>query len=121
MKQLSLLFVYNAKSDFWSKKLDFAHKIISPSTYKCSLCALTHGNFGETELWQKFKEESGIKMTFMYKDEFLKKYPEINETFPVIFQKKLNTPLQIFLKANQLTQVTKTEQLVKKISTNLNA
>ena len=26
---------------------DAAHKLLRPSTYKCSLCQLTHGHFGE--------------------------------------------------------------------------
>ncbi len=45
-KQL-LIFVYNANSDLFSTVTDFAHKILSPSTYQCQLCALTYGNFSK--------------------------------------------------------------------------
>ena len=39
-------FVYNADGDVFSLVGDFAHKIFSPKTYNCNLCAITHGNFG---------------------------------------------------------------------------
>jgi len=53
----TLIFVYNAASDIWSKSLDAAHKIISPSTYACNLCSLTHGNFSEKQVWVLFDKE----------------------------------------------------------------
>ena len=40
-----LIFIYNAKSGLVNELLDFAHKIISPETYNCNLCAITYGTF----------------------------------------------------------------------------
>ena len=65
-----LLFVYNAKSDIINSTFDFAHKIISPKTYGCNLCKLTHGNFGEKKSWKEFKEQNKNKLEFYHKDEF---------------------------------------------------
>lgn len=39
----TLIFVYNAKSGLISAFGDMVHKIVSPATYPCSLCALTYG------------------------------------------------------------------------------
>jgi len=114
----SLLFVYNAKSDYWSKKIDFAHKIISPSTYNCDLCALTHGNFGETKIWKNFKEDSGYEMEFIYKDEFHKLYPNIETTFPVVFIKE-NNNLSVFIERNSFKQIKTIEELITVVNTNL--
>ncbi len=42
----SLLFVYNADSGLVAGLFDSAHKLLSPSTYQCQLCTLTHGVTG---------------------------------------------------------------------------
>jgi len=41
-----LIFVYNADSGLLNAMKDWAHKIVSPETYPCSLCALTYNNLG---------------------------------------------------------------------------
>jgi len=38
---MNLIFVYNANGGLVNSWLDTAHKIVSPSTYSCSLCAIT--------------------------------------------------------------------------------
>ncbi|NJM95354.1 MAG: GTPase, partial [Acaryochloridaceae cyanobacterium CSU_5_19] len=40
-----LIFVYNANSGGINTALDIAHKLLSPSTYRCNLCRLTHDTF----------------------------------------------------------------------------
>lgn len=108
-----LLFVYNAKSDYWSKKIDFAHKIISPSTYACSLCALTHGNFGETDVWKSFRESSEFKMEFLYKNDFKTAYEVTVKNYPVVFEKSLKTnELSLFLDHEQLSEFKTVEALI---------
>ena len=43
----SLLFVYNADSGFFNTLADIGHKLFSPATYPCQLCAITHGVLAE--------------------------------------------------------------------------
>ena len=74
MKEQELIFVYNANSDLFSTVTDFAHKLLSPSTYNCNLCALTYGNFTIKQEWKSFIEELAIKTVFLHKDEFEKQY-----------------------------------------------
>ncbi|MGI8952546.1 MAG: hypothetical protein ACR2FN_13295 [Chitinophagaceae bacterium] len=50
----TLIFVYNADADLFSTLTDFAHKILSPSTYQCKLCALTYGNISMKQEWKFF-------------------------------------------------------------------
>lgn len=69
-----LYFVYNANDGFTNKLMDGAHKIISPKTYSCDLCKITHGSFREKRVWKNFKKDFSIPITFYYKDEFLKKF-----------------------------------------------
>ena len=82
-----LIFVYNAKAGVVNNWLDIAHKIVSPTTYECDLCTLTHGKFSEKRIWKKFRNTNLIDMEFHHKDAFLKKYKSKwlpKYTFPVI-------------------------------------
>jgi len=64
-----LVFVYNARSDIFSKVTDFAHKIIFPESYSCSLCSLTHGAVGMHREWAEFIQSLPLKVSFLYKDQ----------------------------------------------------
>jgi len=75
------LFVYNANSDLFSTVTDFAHKILSPSTYDCHLCALTYGNLSMKQEWKDFIESLPIQAIILHKDEF-EKQQKIKADFP---------------------------------------
>ncbi|GAA4270818.1 GTPase [Aquimarina gracilis] len=107
-----LVFVYNATSDFVSKSLDLAHKIIRPSTYSCDLCSLTHGNFSEKKVWKDFRENIKAELVFMYKDEFLKSYPDVKGyDFPVIFQEK-DYELDLVLDSKEMAGIQSIKELI---------
>lgn len=72
----TLIFVYNADSEFFSLVSDFAHKIIAPETYACNLCKLTYGNFFIKKDWKDFIENLRIEKLFYHKDQFYQKYPD---------------------------------------------
>lgn len=97
MIQQQLIFVYNANGDLFSTVTDFAHKILSPSTYDCHLCALTYGNFSEKEEWRSFIKSFDIKTSIIYKDEFVKQYKNQAE-LPAIFMQSENQLQQIISK-----------------------
>lgn len=79
-----LLFVYNADGGLFSRITNFAHKILSPSTYPCSLYALTYDNFRMKKKWTEFLRRLNIEQEFFQKDEFLKKYAKYQTGFPAI-------------------------------------
>jgi hypothetical protein len=80
----NLLFVYNANRDLFSMVTDFAHKILSPSTYQCHLCSLTYGKFSINEEWKSFIESLSIETTFLYKDEFSSQH-KLQTVLPAVF------------------------------------
>ncbi len=82
-----LIFVYNADSGKWNAYLDMAHKIFSPSTYPCSLCAITYGTFSIKEEWAAFKKTLNLPLTFLHKDEWEQQY-NIDEKLPAVFIKQ---------------------------------
>ncbi|MDY8136480.1 GTPase [Aquimarina sp. 2201CG5-10] len=121
----TLVFVYNAKSGFWNKSIDIAHKIISPSTYSCSLCRLTHGNFSEKKAWKDFRKNTLQDVVFIYKDEYLNKYSRyFNEKeeleYPFILQHQKNNEYEVLVTSKELSELSSIDQLIlmlrKKIS-----
>lgn len=81
-----LVFVYNADSGMFNTLTDIAHKVFSPQTYECNLCAISHSYLSERSEWKEFIEELGVECEFLHRDEFLKKYSSVKTDFPVIFE-----------------------------------
>jgi hypothetical protein len=80
-----LVFVYNADSGMFNTLADIGHKIFSPETYACDLCALTHGYFSERREWRTFIESLAIPCEFLHRDEFVLAFPEQKElAYPVV-------------------------------------
>ena len=119
--QRTIVFVYNASNDLWNKSIDFAHKIISPSTYACDLCSLTHGNFSERKIWKFFRESIGHEFRFIYKDEFLKKYQDKSNQelqFPIVLEQK-EAEFIVLISADELRQIKSTKDLIQSLQNKL--
>ncbi|WP_301752062.1 hypothetical protein [uncultured Erythrobacter sp.] len=80
----TLIFVYNAKSGLISAFGDMVHKIVSPATYPCSLCALTYGAFSMRAEWRRFLDGTGLPTRFLYRDEFRNQPDARDLALPVI-------------------------------------
>lgn len=83
--QPRLLFVYNADSGAFNTLADIGHKIISPDTYDCALCAITHGIFREKGQWRSFVASLPLECVFLHRDEFIRQHPEFQGPFPAVF------------------------------------
>lgn len=111
---MRLIFVYNANSGKLNLYKDVAHKIFSPQTYPCSLCAITYGVLKEDETWKKFREHSDLSMEFHHIDEFnaiyrskwLKKFD-----FPVILAEN-EQDLEIFISKEELDAMENSDALI---------
>lgn len=115
-----LLFVYNADGNLFSKVTDFAHKILSPSTYPCSLCALTYDNFGIKKDWAEFLRKLNVEQEFFHKDDFLKKYKQYETAFPAIFIEN-EASLQLLVPAAMIDACISLQDLEQVIGAKLNA
>ena len=94
--QTKLIFVYNADSGLFNTVTDIAHKILSPKTYSCQLCSLTHGFFSIREQWVDFLEGTNADCEFLHRDEFEKQYGVCDAELPAIFLHKDND-LSVFM------------------------
>ena len=106
-----LIFIYNAKSGFYNAMVDFAHKIISPKTYDCNLCAITYGTFKMDKRWSNYIQSLPVKTTFLYKDE-LSSYNLENINLPTIFIRN-NIELVELLTAEEINILNDFNQLVE--------
>jgi hypothetical protein len=92
----SLIFVYNADSGLFNTVTDIAHKILSPRTYTCQLCALTHGYFSVRQEWVGFLESLQIECQFLHRDEFKQTYQQDADELPAIFLHNGEGKLELF-------------------------
>ena len=114
---MQLLFVYNAKSGKTRAALDIAHKIISPSTYSCDLCSLTHGIFNEKRAWVDFMKRVDVEMTFYHIDEFEEKYGSKFD-YPIILREE-GEALEPFMDKDEITEIEDVEGLIQLIEKRL--
>ncbi len=111
---MKIIFVYNANSGLMNTVLDIGHKILSPETYECNLCNITHGVLQEREEWKTFRESSTDDLEFLHKDEFEKKYQQVKE-YPVILMSNGRNELQEIINKDELNQLDTVEGLIKKL------
>ncbi|RKR07795.1 hypothetical protein CLV91_2978 [Maribacter vaceletii] len=114
-----LILVYNANSGWHNSVIDSFHKVMSPKTYNCNLCAITFGIFSENEIWKKFRIETNIEMQFLHKNEFLKAYKTKEKyDFPMVFKSEDNE-IEIVLKSQELNALKTPQDLINLIKSNI--
>ena len=112
-----LIFIYNAKSGIVNEFLDFAHKIVSPSTYNCNLCAISYGNFTMKKKWSDYISSLPVRSTFTYKDK-VSEYGYNNIELPsIIFR---NGPKsKVIISSEEINKLKKIDQLINILSDRL--
>jgi len=96
-----IVFVYNADSGLFNTLTDIAHKIFSPQTYECNLCAITYGNFAIRDEWRQFLETLDTGLEFLHRDELLRDYGLVDVKLPAIFRKSA-AGLQLWITAEEI-------------------
>jgi len=116
----TLLFVYNADSGIFNTLSDIAHKVFSPDTYECNLCAITHSHFSMRKPWADFLKTLNIELDFLHRDELQQQYGEQNAKLPAIFFKDEDKNLEVAVTAEVINQCDTMEQLQNAITNTLN-
>lgn len=86
----ALVFVYNARAGLFNALADAAHKIISPRTYNCNLCALTHSAVGMRKEWKHFLDGLDVALEFLHSDELEERYGVAGVPLPAVFKREGN-------------------------------
>ena len=112
-----LIFVYNAKSGMVNEFLDLAHKIVSPSTYNCNLCAISYGNFTMKKKWSDYISSLPVRSTFTYKDK-VSEYGFNNIELPsIIFRNGSRS--KVIISSEEINEFKKIDQLINILSDRL--
>lgn len=81
----ALLFVYAVDGGLVADVLGALHKLVSPATYPCTLCALTHGPLRPRPAWSRAIAELGIDCQFLHRDELVERHGPDQPPLPVVF------------------------------------
>jgi hypothetical protein len=71
-----LVIVYNANAGIAAGVMDSVHKIVSPSTYPCQLCAVTYGLTSMRRDWRVFLDGLGMELVFHHRPDFRQAFPQ---------------------------------------------
>lgn len=99
-----LIFVYNADSGLFNTLSDIAHKLISPGTYRCDLCSLTHTPFAMRKQWRRFLDTLPTEPLFLHRDEFRGRYPELRVRLPAVLVRLDGGEVSVCLGAEELAR-----------------
>ncbi|MEJ7711582.1 MAG: hypothetical protein WKF84_17380 [Pyrinomonadaceae bacterium] len=114
----TLVFVYNADSGLFNGLADIAHKIFSPQTYQCNLCAITHSTFGMRDQWKTFINNLEAPVEFLHADEWRKRYRVHDVPLPAIFTKS-GEDLRVWITAAEINACRAPQELEKLIEERL--
>lgn len=116
---MEIIMIYNAQSGLKNTIVDGLHKIFSPSTYPCDLCALTYGHFSEKSNWKKFRMRSNIQMSFYHIDEFEAKFGKLKYRHPIALLHQ-NKTFETLISPEEFKQFKNTEELIVHVETTIN-
>ena len=115
-QEKSVLFVYNADTGLFSVVTDYAHKILSPKTYPCNLCALTYGNMGMNKKWKEFIAGLKVPIEFLHRDEFVKFHAVSDTELPAAFVKK-GESITMLITSGEINECTSVDALIALVTT----
>lgn len=111
-----LILVYNADSGVLNALKDAVWKVARPSTYPCSLCALTYGWVAMHGRWRRFLDSLPHAKQFLHKDEFAQTFPGFAVPLPVILVAGRDMPPQVAVSAAELDALPDLESLIALVS-----
>ncbi|MDP5102868.1 MAG: hypothetical protein NWP98_02980 [Erythrobacter sp.] len=97
-----LILVYNADAGLLNGARDTVWKVLRPSTYPCSLCALTFGWVTMHKPWRQFLDGLPHTKVFHHKDDFAPAFPGIDIALPAILLGKGSAQPEVLVSAAEL-------------------
>ncbi len=114
-----IIFVYNADSGALNAAFDIAHKLLSPTTYNCLLCQMTHGALKEKQVWKEFRESTSEEFSFLHRDEYERQF-EKRLQYPVIL-KKAGDDQAVLISHREMKKMSDVTELIDRLKEVLNS
>ena len=108
----TLVFIYNANGGLLSAAGDAVHKLVSPATYPCSLCALTYGAVSKRPAWRAFLARVGLPTLFLYRDEFRAQLDTRDLPLPAILLGGAGPVPEVLVSASELNGLADLDALI---------
>jgi hypothetical protein len=109
-----LLIVYNAEPGIVAGAKDSLHKLLSPGTYPCSLCALTHGLVRADPAWRRFLDRSPLEVRAYHRSDFRARYPDLDLPLPAILVER-GHDAELLIHADELKSLRSVDALIDRI------
>lgn len=106
-----LIFIYNADGGAVQGLLDTVHKTLSPSTYSCSLCAITYGALRMDPRWRAWLRALPVATLFLHKDEVARALPYFDGALPVVLGERAGAR-EVVLSADRLAGLADVDALI---------
>jgi rSAM/selenodomain-associated transferase 2 len=118
-QQYEIVFIYNADSGIFNSISDSVKKLLSPSTYSCSLCRISCGPLAMHKEWKEYLAALPHKITFLHKDELntFEDMPSI--MLPAIILKTRKAASVILVSPEELNGMDSVAQLIAHIQQRL--
>ncbi len=119
--QPRVILVYNADSGLINAVKDAVWKVVKPSTYPCSLCALTYGWVSMHGRWRRFLSSLPHTKVFHHKDDYAQAFPELNIALPAILVAEGRPRPEVLVSANELDALPDLDALIALVEKRLAA
>ncbi len=116
-----LILVYNADSGVLNMVTDAVWKVVRPSTYPCSLCALTYGWVSMHGQWRRFLDGLPHAKVFHHKDDFAVAFPGVDVALPAVLLAQGDSAPRVLVSAEELDSLPDLAALIAAVDTRLTA
>jgi len=113
-----LLFVYNAEAGIVAGLMDSIHKTLSPSTYSCSLCAITYGAFAMDARWKSWLKTLPYEAVFYHRPDFRAAFPRVEVGLPAILRETDGVVVPL-MTAEEIASASTVDALIAALETKL--
>ena len=101
-----LLLVYNTDAGLLAGLTDSVHKMVSPGTYPCSLCATTYGALTMQPRWRAYLRALPYPVAFYHRPDFRAAFPaEAGRALPLIALDRGDGGFEMLLGADALDRL----------------
>ena len=114
-----LILVYNADSGLLNAVKDAVWKVARPSTYPCSLCALTYGPVAMHRRWRRFLGSLPLARVFHHRDDFARAFPGYVIALPAILVSPAGDAPEVLVSAQELDALADLPALIALVETRL--
>lgn len=113
-----IVFVYNAESRLFNALSDIAHKALSPQTYPCNLCALTHSALGMRKEWKDYLDGLALEKEFLHSDQLARRYGAEGLALPAVLRKR-GERVELMIDADAINRCESLEELKRLLTARL--